>query len=700
MALGQPALGYDGKVQVTVRNRGEGGAVGFQVALSAAGSPLGSQNVLFLGGGQSKALTFTWKPPAAGEAVLRAEADPGNSLGEADTGNNILEQTVQVAPGRPDLQVTGLEALAPDGLMTGVPVDLKVTVQNNGPVSSGPVRTALYECMRMGSSDTVWKNESRLIEWLKAYESGGKVVEQWNGPDIATGGSAEITLQWVPQGGVNYCKPVLVVFATPAVPEADPADNSFRLDPGDVRSSPLEPDLIREVAFRDLNMGSDVTAMAATADGSFVFAGRAGSDIRLFKTDGDGNLLWSQTPGTGIVNVLRETADRGLVLAGYDGVRIGNQSKNRVLLLRTDAGGGLLWQQNFSWGGDEEDDEAFDVRQTLDGGFIISGKRYSAVDEIEGHACFLLKVNAAGDKEWDKTLWDNSGAGIPGASVSQTGDGGYIVVGSYQSGPSMVASTAGMGSCLVKTDQEGNIQWLKALGAFGDDRRLCNVLPAPDGYVLVGSHRAGQGSQVFIKTDTQGSVLLEKSLPCTRVGFSAENPNMDLIPTADGGYLYTGYPGYQFFTTKYDDAGNVEWTSPQAGYNAVQLANGDFVLANPSKVVWLRSKTAAGPADLAVESLEALATPWAGKTYEIGVMVKNNGASYARPLRSTCTPGKPWQPPGKCPSWPLANQPRSSSVGLRRSPRRARSASESSWTGTTGWRKATKTTMSLSNRNR
>jgi len=116
-------------------------------------------------------------------------------------------------------------------------------------------------------------------------------------------------------------------------------------------------------------------------DGGFVFVaetfsyGEGAGDILLAKTDRYGNVLWDKTFGDESYNTprsLRRTADGGFIIAGYT---VSSETRdNNVLLLKTDAEGNLKWSRTF---GGPDEDRGQCIRQTTDGGFIISGDTLS-----------------------------------------------------------------------------------------------------------------------------------------------------------------------------------------------------------------------------------------------------------------------------------------------------------------------------------
>jgi len=178
--------------------------------------------------------------------------------------------------------------------------------------------------------------------------------------------------------------------------------------------------------------GSDTDvaySVQQTTDGSYIIAGitdsyGAGSrDFYLVKTDASGNIEWDNTYG-GIYEdfaySVQQTTDGGYIITG----QTADYSADwyYVYLVKTDASGNMEWDNTF---GGSDFDDAYSVQQTTDGGYIIAGVTWSYG---AGEADFyLVKTNASGNMEWDNTfggIYDEYAF-----SVRQTTDGGYIVTG-------------------------------------------------------------------------------------------------------------------------------------------------------------------------------------------------------------------------------------------------------------------------------
>jgi hypothetical protein len=98
-------------------------------------------------------------------------------------------------------------------------------------------------------------------------------------------------------------------------------------------------------------------------------------------------------------------------------------------ILKLDSIGNKLWDKTL---GGSSGDDAYSIIQTSDGGYIVAGySRSNDVDISDGNNgsedYWIVKLDATGNKVWDKTL---GGASEDYASsIQQTSDGGYIVAG-------------------------------------------------------------------------------------------------------------------------------------------------------------------------------------------------------------------------------------------------------------------------------
>jgi hypothetical protein len=170
--------------------------------------------------------------------------------------------------------------------------------------------------------------------------------------------------------------------------------------------------------------------VAQTTDGGFILTGwtlsygpGALGNAWLVKTDSLGNQQWNKFFGGDDVDrgyAVQQTTDGGYILTGYtDSFGAGLYD---MLLIKTDSLGNAVWTKTFGGTGR---DYGNSVQQTSDGGFIVLG--YTLSFGAGGDDFYLVKTDANGNEEWFKTY--GGSASDVGFFVRQTNDGGLIMTG-------------------------------------------------------------------------------------------------------------------------------------------------------------------------------------------------------------------------------------------------------------------------------
>lgn len=194
-----------------------------------------------------------------------------------------------------------------------------------------------------------------------------------------------------------------------------------------------------------------------TTDGSYIIAGEIvrttylsentyTTDINgyLLKTDDSGDTIWTKEYGgmnADFIYDIEQTFDGGIILTGST-LSYGSGSFD-FYLIKTNSQGDTIWSKTY---GGFEVDEAFEVQQTLDNGYILVGNTYSyGKGEPD---IYLVKTNSIGDTLWTRVYAAGDYCNV-GRSVKQSSDNGYVIAGyalNYSSGPYIY---------FIKTDENG-----------------------------------------------------------------------------------------------------------------------------------------------------------------------------------------------------------------------------------------------------
>jgi hypothetical protein len=188
----------------------------------------------------------------------------------------------------------------------------------------------------------------------------------------------------------------------------------------------------------------------------------------------------------------------------------------------------MQWNKTF---GGSDGEFAYSAVQTSDGGYAISGEAAVGFDQRN---FWLIKTDANGTLQWDAKYGGDHDARR--AKMVQTTDGGYVL-GGFISG----IGAGGSDFWLVKTDASGNMLWNKTFGGTNTDYALSVVQTVDGGYALAGetlSFGAGSWDYWLVKTDENGSIEWNQTY-----GGTNEEHAYCAIQTGDGGYAMAGYTG-------------------------------------------------------------------------------------------------------------------------------------------------------------
>ncbi|MBW8051180.1 MAG: T9SS type A sorting domain-containing protein [Cytophagales bacterium] len=282
------------------------------------------------------------------------------------------------------------------------------------------------------------------------------------------------------------------------------------------------------------------------------------SDIYLIKTDPMGDTLWTKAYGgtaDEYCGSVQEVVDGltgnplGYIIAGNtNGYGAG---LNDLYLVRTDTNGNMLWTKTY---GGANNEYGYAVQQTGDMGFIITG--YTSSFGAGGKDVLLIKTDSIGDTLWTKTYGGSIGD-EEGYAVKQTGDGGYIISG--------YTSSFGAGNddiYLIKTDANGDTLWTRAYGGGQSEYGYSVQLTNSGGYVVTGNSNSFGASSVdvyLLRIDSAGSMIGNMNTFGKSPG---DDYFRSIKQTTDGGYIIAGYSqsfgvgGFDVFLIKADSTGS------------------------------------------------------------------------------------------------------------------------------------------------
>jgi hypothetical protein len=289
-------------------------------------------------------------------------------------------------------------------------------------------------------------------------------------------------------------------------------------------------------------------------------ASRGGVDFWIVKLDANGGKQWDKTiGGTGAdqLRSLQQTSDGGYILAGDSNSPSGGEKtapsrsfESDYWVVKLDANGTKQWDRTL--GGDQGDGPTC-VRQTTDGGYLVGGGSFSGVsgDKTEAnrgdHDYWVVKLDATGTKQWDKTFGGNSHEIM--YALQPTQDGNYLLAGVSQSGSGGDITQPGQGDLdywIVKVNASGNKLWDRRYGGNGGDFLTTLQQTSEGGYILGGHSGSGQSGDKshptqgdvdywVVKLDANGTKQWDKT-----VGGSNADFLFSLQQTQDNGYILGG----------------------------------------------------------------------------------------------------------------------------------------------------------------
>ena len=166
----------------------------------------------------------------------------------------------------------------------------------------------------------------------------------------------------------------------------------------------------------------------------------------LMKLNSAFDTTWTRKYKVGFFQDFDQTIDSGFILVGRS--YINNYTAFAISIIKVNSNGDTLWTRQYA----DSSIDVTSVKQVSDGGYILTGSFYGT-DAFGGPTTdtqlLLLKLDASGNKLWKKKY--GGSAEDWGNSVRQTNDGGFILTGTTNS-----FGAGDYDLYLIKTDSLGN----------------------------------------------------------------------------------------------------------------------------------------------------------------------------------------------------------------------------------------------------
>ncbi|WP_339700746.1 T9SS type A sorting domain-containing protein [uncultured Marixanthomonas sp.] len=328
-------------------------------------------------------------------------------------------------------------------------------------------------------------------------------------------------------------------------------------------------------------------------------------DYWVVKLNELGGLEWEKSyGGTQIesVNEIIQTLDGGYIMAGLSLSNDGDVTTNNGVfdywIVKIDSSGTIEWEKSYGGSGL---DIAASIDQTEDGGYIIAGQSGSNDGDVSenkgGNDYWIVKIDSSGTIEWEKSYGGSNGDSP--TKIKQTSDGGYIVTGSSASNDGDVTGNNGdFDIWLIKIDDVGELEWEKSFGGTNADSSQDLQLTSDGGFIVSGYFQViapDDWNYLVLKIDSNGEMIWEKSLG----GTSTENA-FGIAPMGNDGWIVSGHSnstdgdvsenfgGYDYWLVKLDENGEIDWEQNFGGsgdeqtYDIIEANDGGFVITGQS----------------------------------------------------------------------------------------------------------------------
>jgi hypothetical protein len=231
-----------------------------------------------------------------------------------------------------------------------------------------------------------------------------------------------------------------------------------------------------------------------------------------------------------------------------------------IFVIKTDGAGNISWAKEIGFRSSSILDsipsltlDLASIIQTLDGNYTLVGSLYATISSIpliSITSAIMVKLNTSGGVIWSRFLNGAFYHEFP-TSLLQTTDGNYVVAG-------YLDTTGGNPRpFLLKTDAGGNLIWWK-IYTSGPNRKIFSLDTFSNGFVMAGVSGI---SGLIIRVDNNGNFIWAKTYS------SSDSVRFNSIRRTSGGFVLTGRIRNNVLLVKTDTSGNVIWAKRFSGFS-------------------------------------------------------------------------------------------------------------------------------------
>ena len=223
----------------------------------------------------------------------------------------------------------------------------------------------------------------------------------------------------------------------------------------------------------------------------------------VMKLDSQGAVIWEKTLSSAQGAKIRKT-DNGFFVCTTHWMN-DEDTPQDFYLMRLDGQGNEIWAKNY---GAESDEHCYDCDVATDGGVILGGHTRSPSYGVVNWDFLMIKVDADGNEEWARTFgqprgYDPKWIHDEAYAVRQTPDGGFVLVGGTGDEYSYSESGHNKGRSdiwqvfLVKVDGNGTTVWEEVYGSSRSNDAGEYLGLTSDGGFIIGTDSDEAGADQY-----------------------------------------------------------------------------------------------------------------------------------------------------------------------------------------------------------